>query len=336
MSYDRTAISSIVQLISVVGRAKQHTFIPISALEGFHEKFSRVKTLLPNADQLNDTSEYGLTSLRVTFIFLFVQFLVYRNNLQCAPDSPEHTDALAQCLAIARHTCEYVARILQVSSFSPEEWRPVNDWRLRLVNIADNGFCLHIWRCTLVLCFTGHYQASLMCARVASAIGNTKKVNAHCGRSLLFFLSRQLDKLTEENGNCRSLESDKELLRYVCGDLQTVNENSWTWLNDKSTAKSLQLPAEIMDEPMNDGMVHSPIISSSTSSYADDDDWNDWKGVEDLIMKLIQLSITFPSSERYGEKKELDRTLQIPRTSIQPPSERRPDQASRISIANII
>ena len=328
ISPDRAALSSIVQLISTVGRAKQHWFIPMPALERFHEKFSRMKTLLPDADQLSGVSEHEVTSLRATFVFLFVQFLVYRNNLQCVPNSPEHTDALVRCLGIAHHTCEYVARMLQISSLSPQDWKPVNDWRSRLITIADNAFCLHIWRSTLVLCFAGHFEASLMCARVASAIGNSKKVNAHCGRSLLLFLTRQLDKLTEGNDNWRRLESDEELLRYVCGDLQTVNENSWTWLDSKLTVKSLKLPAEVMDESMSDGIVHSPIISSSSSSYAEDNDWNGWKSVEDLIMQLIQLSTTATLSGRSGLKKG---------ATVRPTSEgRRTDQASRISIANII
>ena len=337
ISSDRTAISSIVQQISVVGRTMHHSFIPISALERFDDEFSRVKKLLPINDQFSGISEHDFTSLRITFTSLFVQFLVYRSNLQCAPSSPEHADALVRCLAIARCTCEYVARMSQVSSLSSEDWKPVNDWRLRLITIADNAFCLHIWRSTLVLCFAGHFQASLICVRAAAAIGNIKKVNAHCGRSLLLFLSRQLEKLTDGKDSLRKLGSDEELLKYVCGDLQTVNENSWTWSNDKSAIKSLQPITEIMDEPMSDGIIHSPIVSSRPSSYADDYDWNDWKSIEDLIMTLIQLNTTAPLSGRSGVKKELDLTFQPPRTTLQPPAERRkPDQASRISIANII
>ena len=341
-SPDDTAISSIVQLISMIGKVIQHSLLSISALEKFDEKCRHVESLLPTPGLLDGSPDYDSASARVIFSFLCVRFLFYRHNLQCAPNTPEHTDALIRCLATARHTAEYIAHMLQVTPLTSEEWKPVKDWRMRLMSVTDNIFCLHVWRSILILCFAGHFQSALICVRAAAAVGNVRKVNMHCGRYLVFFLNRLLDRLREESGDRRKIESDEELLAYVGGDLQGVIENSWTRLDDQSTDNSHPSLTDIIDEPMTDESNHRPDASAG-AFHTQYEGFNEWNNVEILITRLVQLSKTTATPENksigrfLGMKKEVDHDLQAPRATRTTPSDRRaPDQASRISIANII
>ena len=335
----RTAISSIVQLVSMTGKALQRSFLSTSALERFDEKFSRVKSLIPIAVLLSRESNHHPASARAMFDCLCVQFLIYRHNLQCAPNTSEHTDALVRCLATARHTSECLARMLHVTSLSPEDWEPVKGWRMRLMSVADNTLCLHIWRCTLILCFAGHFQAALICVRTAGAIGNNKKVNKYCGRYLLFFLKRLSDKLGEQSGDRGKIESDEELLAYVEGDLQGISENSWTWADDHSLERSHPLLTEIIDEPMSDDSTHEQ-DASARPSLTQDDDFDGWESIEILVRRLIQFSKPTSSSNESSERyfgMETNQSSKALKSNTTASSDRRaPDQASRISIANII
>lgn len=164
-----------------------------------------------------------------------VRFHLYRHNLSpriCG--LTERLEALRRCAAVAHDSAFYVQRMWQMSPSaqgrdSHTDMVFEQRWTERLRGGSNSLLCAHMWRCMLILCLQGQYQASLFLLRVSKGIGAIREINIAYGRYTLFFLEILNDKIRRGGQNMEQLEQDEELLAYVSADLQNCPELSWIW-----------------------------------------------------------------------------------------------------------
>ena len=339
MSRIRVAFNATVHLISRIGKISQKSPISIATFERVDEEINHAKSLLPEQIQPNSRSKVQAPTSQLVITFLSVQFLFYRQNLQCAPASAERADALVRCLAVAHNTSEYIAFICQVTTLSPETWPPVEAWRSKFISIADNALCLHLWRTILVLCFSGYFNAALICVRASAAVDDMRKINLACGRYLAFFLNRLSEKLFGESGDCRNLENDEEMLTYACGDLLGTSDDFWVWADERPGSKRQATSAEGFHGKSNT----STTAYAGSMAKATSDDRQIWDTVTKSLVNLMNCSAKMQEEESNSNQFDLEMETEPIASGNQtrkpipiPVQKNDPSRASRISIANII
>jgi hypothetical protein len=186
------------------------------------------------------------------------------------------------------------------SNFQPPPGSPVPSFG----QVASCYMSTHIWRCTLILLFTGAYDAALILIRASATIGPYRAVNIACGRNIAFFLRTLLEKRRPgEPGQERrmapraltpmTLIEDEELMAYVSGDLQQATENSWVWQGSETGMQLQQMqgpgatstfaPGSHGGTSSSMGQPHMP----STLSDAEKGDWGGWERVEYFVGLLM-------------------------------------------------
>src|SRR6185295_7115115 len=109
----------------------------------------------------------------------------------------DRSDALRRCMLVAKDTAKYISRTLHNPSGNQESDK---SWQLRISQIVSHTTCLHLWRCILILCFRADYEAALMCLHACTAVGDGRKINIACGKNLIFFLERLIERARSGNG----------------------------------------------------------------------------------------------------------------------------------------
>ena len=203
----------------------QHTLkahrVPSGDLRTHEERLRTLLSRLPETLRQDSNATLEPSALLAVLMVHLVRFQLYRRNLSPVCSSKERGEALKNCVHVARDTARAVQRTLR----GPESDRE------RMRCIASNIVCIHLWRCTLMLCLQKDYQGALVCARASAAVGEARKVNKACGKNLLFFLEQvaERNRRGDGNGNTHHPVDDEEMLAYASGDLQSGWESSWAW-----------------------------------------------------------------------------------------------------------
>jgi hypothetical protein len=337
------AMIQITRLYASLYQALKSTIILPPDLRVFDEQFRWKLQLLPESYHIGSLAPFDALALPTVFALLSARFHFHRCNISPAADPAERAEALDRCTSIAQETAKYVSRALHNSSHRELD----KDWRERVAPIASNAVCLHLWRCILMLCFRGDYEAALMCSHLSSAIGNTRKINTACGRNTIFVLGKLLDRIRGGHGGAQQLEQDEEIIAYVSADAQGSLEHSWVWASAEVTSSiSTQTPSPGayrspgFDEPMRDAL---PLRTASTSPNHGTSDWDDWARVEHIVRQLTdeyrrrtgQQPTYYPPPHNPVKRVQLAPETRSPPKPTQLPAPVS-SSASRISIANII
>lgn len=334
------AIIQVTRIHQPLYQALKSSIISPQVLQSFDEQFRARASLLPEAYRLGSSAALETTALPPLFTLLSAQFHLYRRNLTPASRPPVRAEALSRCISIAQDTAKYISRTLHSPTKSDSE----KSWQVRATLIASNTMCLHLWRCILVLCFRGDYDAAFMCLHLSSAIGNTRKVNSECGKNIVFFLEQLLGRVRSGHGSPQQLEHDEEILAYVSGDIQGSVENSWVWAgtNLTSPTSSQRSPPSTThshgaDQPMRDVL---PLRTASSSPKQSASVWDDWARIEHLIRQLTEenrprTATYYPTPHNPVKRVQLAPDTNSSPKPVPPPSPA-PSSTSRISIANII
>jgi hypothetical protein len=200
--------------------------------------------------------------------------------------------------------------------------------------MASNTVCIHFWRCILILCLQKDFQGALIIVTASAAMGNTRRINAACGKHIVFFLEQLTERSRRGDGNMCSFADDEELLAYASGDLQSSLEHSWAWAgaNGKAT-----------DAGAHTRGSSDRIQPASTSPDMGEGSWRGWGAVEYMITSLMDPQKHFeriaPAAPAYyppphNPMKRVQLAPDVPGVASPKPST--PSNASRISIANII
>jgi hypothetical protein len=334
------AVIQTTRLHRPLYQALKASIIPSQVLQSFDEQFRARLSLLPEAYRLSSNAALETTALPPLFTLLSAQFHLYRRNLTPVCRAPARAEAMSRCVSVAQDTAKYISRTLHTPTKSDSE----KTWPIRATLIASNMMCLHLWRCMLVLCFRGDYDAAFMCLHLASAIGKTRKVNGECGRNTVFFLDRLLDRVRSGHGSAQQLEHDEEMLAYVSADVQGNVEHSWVWAGAVSTSPTSSQRSSFStsrihgtDQFMRDAL---PLRTASSSPKQTAHTWDDWSRIEHMIQQLRdenrpRTATYYPTAHNPVKRLQLAAETRLSPKPI-PMSSPAPSSSSRISIANII
>jgi hypothetical protein len=310
----------------------------------FDDKFHSIQGLFTEAYQLGSSLPLEPNTLVPIFALHNARFLLFRRNLSPAYMHPERVEAIHRCAMVAKDTTNYILRTLHASPGGPNS----TGWRARVGQIASNMVSLHLWRCILMLCFRTDYEGALMCLHMSSAIGELRKINVACGKNIIFFLERLIERVRSGNGATHQLEHDEEILAYVSGDMQGNYDQSWVWAGASSTQVSPQSSSPNSthhhrhDEPMTGTSL--TLRPNTGSSQNGSQDWDGWTQIEGMIHQLMeeqrarlnQPNPYYPPPHNPVKRVQLAPGGPASPTRSGPLPPPTPSGTSRISIANII
>jgi hypothetical protein len=335
------AVVQMTRLYAPLYQALKFSTIGPRTLKSFDDDFRTKFPLLPESHRMDYSGPLDATAFPPLFSLLSAQFHLYRRNLTPACRLPgPRAEALSRCIAVAQETAKYISRTL----YSPTRSDTEKNWHTRVALVASNMMCLHLWRCMLVLCFRGDYDAAFMCLHASTAIGKTRIINSACGKHLVFFLGQLLGRVRSGHGSPQQLEHDEEMLAYVSGDVQGNVEHSWVWAGTSMTSsppsQSSSFDASRSrggDEPMGDVLSLRTADCSPKQSAAE---WDDWAGIENMIRQLMEenrprTATYYPTPHNPMKRVQLAHEAKLA-PKPPPPSSPAPSSSSRISIANII
>lgn len=306
------AVIHITRLHAQVSQALKFSVTLPQTLQSLDEQFRAKATLLPEAYRNGSHTALDATAIPPLFALLSAQFHLYRRNITPICRPTERAEALSRCVSVAQDTARYISRILH---------NPATD-KTRLALVASNTVCLHLWRCILVLCFRGDYDAALMCLHLSSAIGPIRKINTECGKYTVFFLEQLLSRVRSGTASPQHLEHDEEMLAYVSADAQCSTEHAWVW----RTASTSSPISTRTDEPMRDALPLSKL-------------GDEWTRVEQLVRQLMEENRPRTATYYPAHHNPVKRVQLAPDTkgstglAVSAPVQ---SSSSRISIANII
>jgi hypothetical protein len=335
------AVLQVTRLYAPLYQALKSSVIDARTLKNLDDEFGKKFPLLPESHRMDYTGPLDATAFPPLFSLLSAQFHLYRRNLTPLCHQQGRAEALSRCVAVAQETAKYISRTL----YSPTRSDSERNWHTRVALVASNMACLHLWRCMLVLCFRGDYDAAFMCLHVSNAIGKTRKINTACGKHLIFFLDQILNRVRSGRGSPQQLEHDEEILAYVSGDVQASVDHSWIWAGTNtmtprppSQSSSFDMSwSRAGDEPMRDVL---PVRTAGDSPVQVEVERNEWTRIEHMIRQLMEenrprSSNYYPPPHNPMKRVQLAHETKLAPKPPPPPSPA-PSSSSRISIANII
>ncbi|KAI8932585.1 hypothetical protein NX059_010089 [Plenodomus lindquistii] len=338
------AIIQITRTYAGLLQTLRSSVVHHKALQSHDEQFRSSMLLLPESHRLGSKVMLEATAIPTVFTVLSARLHLHRRNMTILCHPTERAEALNQCVQVGQDTAKFVSSALHNQSRSEAE----KSWYARVQPIASNTVCLHLWRCILVLCLRGDYEAALMCLHLSSTIGDARRINSACGKYLAFFTSQLHDRWRKSNDSSFRPDQDEELLAYASGDAQGSLQHSWVWTgaemnattSPQSSPRSVSTRPHAYDGPMHDTL---PLRGAGNSLDHEHTVWNDWGQVESTIRQLKEESRprSAPTPTYYLPPHNPVKRVQLapddrllPKPSSNPTPT--PSSASRISIANII
>lgn len=334
------AIIHITNLHTQLYRDLKSSSISATILQSYDDQFSAKASLLPEAYRAGSSAALEVAALPPLFTLLSARYHLYRRNFTPIARPAERAEALSRCLSVAQETAQYISRALH----NPPKQELEKSWESRVAPVASNLVCRHLWRCILVLCFRGDYEAALMCLHLSSTMGNTRKINVACVKHIVFFLEVLIDRARKGHGSLQQLENDEEMLAYVSGDVQASTEHSWVWSGTNFAAatspqrRTLDARSSISsDETMRDAMSSRGTADSPERGV---NHAECWLKAEHLMRQLMEesrpRSVTYyPPPHNPLKRVQLATDMHSPARAITTPNPT-PSNSSRISIKNII
>ncbi|PWY90112.1 putative C6 transcription factor [Aspergillus heteromorphus CBS 117.55] len=270
----------VVRSIGQLSRTLRSPTISSGTLDTFERHFHACLATFPSQYQPKAEQYLDPRTLAPVLYLQNARLLLHRHNISpsCLPDA--RTSAMDYCVSICQDTAHLVSRCMRPPSggFAGDD-----DWRPLLASSAGTMLCLHLWRCTLLLLFRQEFVAALVCVQASAIVGDSRAVNAACGRYVAFFLKVLLDHLRCNQATPLS-ERDEELLAYVSGDMQSAAEGSWVWQGSETGSQ--------LEEMSLSAQTSSPVsyARSDTNDRMTDatDSWEGWAWVEQTVQYLSE------------------------------------------------
>lgn len=311
--------------------------ISTTTLQSCDTLFSNCIAAFPARHQVRHNEYLHPCELAPLIYLQSARLMLHRQNLTPLCPAKERVAAIDRCCVVGQDTVQLLARCMQnppaSSPISPSVISKRDTWESHLKAAASTFLSMHLWRCTLLFSFRGHYNAALLCVRASATIGDARPINVACGRYLDFFLRRLVAKIQQGEG--AYLESDEEMMAYVSGDLQGSIGTSWAWQGAEIEGRaSPGGPNPFITVPS-----HSPRINGPPELREGFIDWSGWEGIMDTLGQLAQESGTQASrSQAHGDSAPnvQGNALQLVSPTDSQHSKTASPNSSRISIANII
>lgn len=282
------AVIPVQRITAQLKKTLKSRIITNATLNTYDEHFRSIMASYPDPYPINSQAFLdprlvtAACSLQVTRLFL------YRHNLSPACRPEQRRDALDRCVSVGKDTAHYIQRSMQQPS-SPSGrayYSPSPEWQARLRTMAPAFFCMHLWRCALVLCMRLEWDAASTIMQASAAIGDMRKNNMACGRNLAFFLDQLIDRL-RRGATLQNLEADEEMMAYVSGDLQGCTEEFWVWAGSETGSLLNQRNPQHNNQQTTNG-YQSP-VKPLESGPLTDREMQDWGGWDSILHTVTQL-----------------------------------------------
>lgn len=322
-----TTLRVVREMSNLLNVIKSPVLSP-ATLQSCDTQFNHCLAAFPSHHQIQRTEHLEPCSVLPMIYLQNARFILHRHNLTILGAPEVRTAALESCGLIARDTAQLLSRCLTDLPSSPHQHSPTpHTGGTRLITAVSTSLCTHIWRCTLLLCLRGDFEAALTCARVSATFGDARPINAACGKYMAFFLDRLIQKSHHEPRV--NYDNDEELLAYASGDLQGSIEHSWIWQGGES----------ICHQPLQSPNGSKSIIGDEDlSPEADLDQQFGRAGWKRLLETLDRLVRDLQQDQRQGHFLSPLQGENTHRASSHGAgrSQGIPPGSNRISIANII
>ena len=270
-------VREVSNLLSVL----KSPILSVTTLQSCDTQFSHCFAAFPAHHQTRRTEYIDPCSMLPLIYLQNARLILHRHNLTILSAPEVRADALDQCGLIAWETTQLLSRCMMDPPTSPSQHSSTSfDWATRLISAASAFLCTHIWRCTLVLCLRGDFEAALICARVSATIADARPINTACGKYLAFFLDRLMQKVHLESR--AYVENDEEMIVYVSADLQGNVEHSWIWQGGEGTWNQPLLSPKGLKETTEDEGPEPDLSADSTFGRAG------WEPILEALNQLAQ------------------------------------------------
>lgn len=280
-----TTTAPIIRLVSRSSKRAASTLITPAMLSTVDAQLVNCMTALPLRCQFDGPDALDPPMLGPIIFVQNARLMFHRRYLSTGQSPDVRTAAIEQCVRTARDTCTLLARIMRVTpgSMSPQDQPHAPVWFDRLRDAVSAMFCLHVWRCTLFLCFRACFAEAIGCIEVLAAISSLRDVNLACGRNIQFFLDQLIGRFRRRDG--ADLAADEEMMTYVSGDLQASVEDSWIW-RDETTDEPASAEARLLTPTL--GPQSSPVDDTISSAGAEAGDWAGWADLRSRLQDLVE------------------------------------------------
>ncbi|KAH9896276.1 fungal-specific transcription factor domain-containing protein [Xylariomycetidae sp. FL2044] len=286
LTHSLHVIINVVRSFSALRKAFSSPVIDRPRLATLDNYFSSCHGLFPAACEPSSLAPVAPHMLMPFTYLLSARLLLHRHNLApvCSPEA--RGEAIEQCLVTAMETAHLIARMTAT-----------------LADTATALLTTHIFRSTLFLLLTGHYEPSFTCIRALKSIDSRRDVAIPCGRFLSFFVrvlgakQREVSSLfprppppgyapqmspLDPRAVQEALLRDEELLVYVSADMQACPETAWIWTGaERDPPPPLLTPST----PAGGGLTRPE--NRTGLSTEEKQDWGGWDNLLDLVGGLL-------------------------------------------------
>ena len=295
-----------------------------SILEPYESHFKDRMREVPAYHQIRTNGYVDPLELPPLIYLQNARLVLHRHNLVPGSESSHRSQALENCVSVAADTAKLLRRCMQEipHEMQSHEAEKSDTWEKRINMAASSFMCTHLWRCSLFLCFRFEFECAIWCVRASAALGNSRPINAACGRNLEYFLREMITKLQQGH----KLDSDEEMIAYVSGDLQGSPEGAWIW--QSSPVDTQAAPAGNAD----DGPPGETRDDGPSTPKADEPIWSGWEKVLDLLDELFQ------EKQREQQHRVIEESSLRPPLVLPPlaPSPLAASSSNRMSIKDLI
>lgn len=269
---------------------KSQTIAP-STLATCDEHFRTIMATWPDPYPIGSQALLDPGLLTAACSLLTQRFFLYRHNLSAACKPHERRDALDRCVAVGHDVAHYINRTLHHPSTSPGQGflSPTHlaNWSSRIRSMCPAFFCTFLWRCELVLCLRGDFDAALTLSHASAAVGNMRRSNIACGRFLAFFLDKLVGRL-RAGASLQALEADEEMLAYASGDMQGCKDGGWVWTGSESGSSLQQQQPVVSGLGSDKPSLQAESLSTSTLTEREAQEWGGWEHIQRTLDQLRQ------------------------------------------------
>ena len=273
MSYLHPTTIHAVRSLGQLYAASQPRISLKCAPDRIESQFANCLATFPSSCHIGSTQSPQLDALASVLLLQNARLILHRRNLSTLRSIDECPAVIAYCVTTARFTAALIGRISQAATNESGHADCRNAWAGQVRSLSSATFCLHLWRCTLFLCYSGHYTAAMTCVQASSAVGDLCAVNAVCGRYLDFFLGALAENLHPTGRH--QPETDEAMLAYVSGDLQRSHRDSWSWPSDEGETTA------------GEGEDFSTVPRRGSQPRGADN-WSGWHSIETRLHVLHQ------------------------------------------------
>lgn len=309
------AIIHVVRSFGPLARTLRLPTLTPNTLQTFEGHLNTTLMTFPHNLHPNNLQEPDIRSLAPLVCVQNARLLLHRHNINpyCSPGS--RSAAIDLCVGVALDTVHILSSCMRGK-----------DWKALFATCAGTLLCTHIWRCTLYLLFRQQYAAADVCVQASAAVGDSRATNAACGRYLSFFLRYLTDRLSR---NTLNLDQDEEMLAYVSGDMQGMNDGCWVWEGSETDAHQ--------ETPSMQSIAGSPEFDGGAKN-GDPIEEKGWAWLEQIVH---QLSVEKQNLEqRQSETRDVPMDMKSEPATLNPepaPKVEQPSSThSRMTIASII